>query len=206
MKKKRNITLNSYNKTADEYFKNVTQFEILPELDTFCNLIKPNGNILDLGCGPGHHSKIFAEKGFKVTGVDYSPTMIKMAKKSTSLAKFQVMDIKKITFKDNSFDSIWASASLIHIEKSIFPKVLHRVKEILKDNGILYLSLKEGIGEEETIDKRYGDVVKFHAFYEEEEIEKYLLKDGFRLLDIYIRAKRSSYDTNNWIHVFVRKS
>lgn len=161
---------------------------------------------MDLGCGPGHHSKIFAEKGFKVTGVDYSPTMIKMAKKSTSLAKFQVMDIKKITFKDNSFDSIWASASLIHIEKSIFPKVLHRVKEILKDNGILYLSLKEGIGEEETIDKRYGDVVKFHAFYEEEEIEKYLLKDGFRLLDIYIRAKRSSYDTNNWIHVFVRKS
>ena len=40
--------------------------------------IKPCKTI-DLGCGTGHYSIYFASLGFKVTGVDISPTAIKIA-------------------------------------------------------------------------------------------------------------------------------
>ena len=197
-------TINSYNKTANEYFNHVIQFEILPEVDTFCNLSKPEGTVLDLGCGPGHHSKIFYEKGFNVTGVDFSANMIKIAKRFTPAVKFQVMNILELKFQPNSFDSIWASASLIHIKKSDFPLVMENLKKILTENGLIYFSLKEGIGEENTIDKRYGGVIKFHAFYNVEEVEECIENSGFKLLKLYKRDQRSTYDTNPWIHVFAR--
>jgi 2-polyprenyl-3-methyl-5-hydroxy-6-metoxy-1,4-benzoquinol methylase len=50
-------------------------------------------NILDLGCGPGLYSEIFAEKGHCVTGVDISKNSIDHAQKS---AKEKNLDIKYI--------------------------------------------------------------------------------------------------------------
>ncbi len=48
-------------------------------------------NILDLGCGPGLYTEIFAEKGHAVTGIDISKTSIDYAKKS---AKAKCLDIQ----------------------------------------------------------------------------------------------------------------
>mgnify|MGYP001077502340 CR=1 FL=1 len=41
---------------------------------------KENGKILDLGCGPGLYAKRFADKGFSVTGVDFSKRSIAYAR------------------------------------------------------------------------------------------------------------------------------
>ncbi len=47
-------------------------------------------NILDLGCGPGLYSEIFAQKGHCVTGVDISKTSVDYAKKSASEKKLDI--------------------------------------------------------------------------------------------------------------------
>lgn len=39
----------------------------------------PGASILDLACGAGRHSLLFAQKGFKVTAVDLSETLLKIA-------------------------------------------------------------------------------------------------------------------------------
>lgn len=41
-------------------------------------------NILDLGCGPGLYSEIFAQNGHRVTGIDISKTSIEYAKTSAT--------------------------------------------------------------------------------------------------------------------------
>ena len=41
--------------------------------------------ILDAGCGEGHLSRMLAHQGASVTGVDFSATMLEMAKSRTSL-------------------------------------------------------------------------------------------------------------------------
>lgn len=40
----------------------------------------PGSGIIDLACGYGRHSLIFAEKGYRVTGVDISQTLIELAR------------------------------------------------------------------------------------------------------------------------------
>ena len=47
---------------------------------------KPVSSLLDIGCGTGGHALIMAQRGYDVTGVDLSPSMIEIAKeKSLSL-------------------------------------------------------------------------------------------------------------------------
>jgi SAM-dependent methyltransferase len=41
----------------------------------------PRGRLLEIGCGTGYFSRILAEKGFKVVGVDISPAMIATARR-----------------------------------------------------------------------------------------------------------------------------
>ncbi len=43
---------------------------------------RPNSRMLDVGCGTGRHSKLLAENGFDVTGIDLSLPSIEAAKKS----------------------------------------------------------------------------------------------------------------------------
>lgn len=70
----------------------------------------PEGSeILDIPCGFGRHSNILAEKGFKVTGIDFKPEFIDLAKKN-SLEKnldvdFLVGDMRNLEF-ENRFDAV----------------------------------------------------------------------------------------------------
>ena len=111
LKKHLRITIDSYNSTAKEYLVNVTQFEKLAEIDEFISLTKANGHILDLGCGPGHHSKIFVENGFMVTGIDLSSEMIKLARRIEPDADFHVMDMLELKFSPNRFDAFYLLTS-----------------------------------------------------------------------------------------------
>lgn len=50
---------------------------ILEELD-----LPPGGHILDVGCGTGRHAVLLAQRGYQVTGVDLSSSMLDEAKKN----------------------------------------------------------------------------------------------------------------------------
>ncbi len=45
--------------------------------------LKPHDSVLDLACGAGRHSILFAKMGFKVTGVDLSGNLLSVAKQNS---------------------------------------------------------------------------------------------------------------------------
>lgn len=71
---------NLFKETLEER-KKTTDAEIEGLLTIFHQYKVPkNASILDLACGIGRHSVPLAKKGYKVTGVDFSPTYISNAK------------------------------------------------------------------------------------------------------------------------------
>src|SRR5438046_155696 len=51
------------------------------QVDLILSLVRFQGrDILDLCCGPGRHSVLFASRGFNVTGADRSPFLLSKAK------------------------------------------------------------------------------------------------------------------------------
>lgn len=71
----------------------------------------PEGSeILDVPCGFGRHSNILAQKGYKMTGIDFKPEFIELANKNSAElglinTTFQVGDMRKLDF-DNKFDAV----------------------------------------------------------------------------------------------------
>lgn len=130
--------------------RNALKPKQLPLLESFSKLIDGT-QVLDLGCGPGHDSYLFASHGFSVTGLDYSHEMIRRArtlKAVTHPPTFVVGDMRKLLhyFSPNSFDAIWASASLLHIVPEDLPDTLRGITAVAKNNAVIYVGLKGGTG------------------------------------------------------------
>ena len=65
------------------------------------------------------------EKGFKVTGIDFSEKMIEIAKKKVPQGKFIVMDVKELKEPKMEFDAILTKAFFYIFQK-------RRPKRLLK--------------------------------------------------------------------------
>lgn len=94
-------------------------------LDRFCALTKPDGTVLDLGCGPGKPMAAYLlSQGFNVCGVDSSPTMISLARDNFPESEWIVADMRKLDL-GRTFDGVMAWDSFFHLnhndQRRMFP-------------------------------------------------------------------------------------
>lgn len=200
----RNHTWKSYESSACDYARNVDGLHPYKEAEKFLSLIPPGGSIIDIGCGSGRDVKKFSQHGFHVTGIDFSPSMIEIAKSNAPKATFKILDMHSLNLEE-TFDAAWANASLLHIRKIHLPKVLEKIFSVLNDNGLFYIKMKQGGHEGVEIDNRYENLPKFYAYFEENELKSLLIEAGFDLLDMFTTGKESSYQTHPYVHAFCKK-
>lgn len=93
-------------------------------------------NVLDIGCGGGFLSNELGMNGLKVTGIDISPTSIKIAAKHdrSGNVNYQVADAYQLPFADETFDVVTAMDFLEHVEDP--KKVILEASRVLKPGGI----------------------------------------------------------------------
>jgi SAM-dependent methyltransferase len=100
-----------------------------------------NSKILDVACGNGRHSLLFAMKGYSVTGIDLSPYLIRIAKSYVTgdikhKLRFEVKDMRRINHR-NEFTlavNIFTSFGYFDNDKDNF-KVIYSIADSLKRNG-----------------------------------------------------------------------
>jgi len=83
-----------------------------PWLDRFLMRIPPGGTILDIGCGMGEPiAHYLIERGFRVTGVDSSPSLIAMCRSRFPAQQWLVADVRELAL-GRRFDGLiaWHSA------------------------------------------------------------------------------------------------
>jgi len=106
-----------YDKFAQTYEENRGIFDMTDVFNSFYERLNvKNGNLLDLGCGAGEpFAKSFADRGWKVTGVDFSQKMLELASKYVPRMQTINSDMTEVEFKSNQFDAITAIYSLFHV-------------------------------------------------------------------------------------------
>lgn len=105
--------------------------------------LKPRSDLLVLGCGAGRECFPLAEKGHRVTGLDYSPRMLAEAEKFRRERGLEVRFVEGdfIQFPENlgKFDCLWFSQNIY----SLIPTLALRLKTLqsaarfLKPGGFL---------------------------------------------------------------------
>ena len=123
-------------------FENIFYKAIYNINEDFFNYLENNAKdseILDYGCGIGSSvEKVIKFKPKKIVGIDISEISINKAKdkikKLETHADFSVDNCEKTKFANNSFDIVYGSGILHHLEIN---KCLDEIHRILKSNGSL---------------------------------------------------------------------
>ncbi len=199
------IVQKTYNNIAPDYAEEFTTPS--RHLDEFLTFLPPQGNVLDLGCGPGVDACYMLKKGYKVVAVDYSEYMLQIAQKRCTGVQWQNTDINLLDFPKTSFDGIVASFSLIHITKSKLPDILQKITQWLKTNGYLYLAMQAGTSQEVLIPDPLAPRLKmFLNIVSKKEITELLKSTGFDISKMYThRATGYEFDFDK-IYIIAKNS
>ncbi|GAB5481471.1 MAG: hypothetical protein Pars92KO_12280 [Parasphingorhabdus sp.] len=104
------------------------------------------GSALDVGCGAGgRFIRILQSNGYKVTGLDVSKEMIRLASQNHPEEDFIHQDINSWE-TSKKFDFIVAWDSIFHLPLDMQKPVLTKLCQLLNENGVLIYTFGDGSG------------------------------------------------------------
>lgn len=172
----------------------------------------PGPGVLVAGCGEGRDSRFLRSLGTNVLSFDLSAGMLAQARLADPEGIYLQIDLRNCSQLPHTFDGIWACACLYHLTKPEFAACLVDFHRLLNPNGVLFLNLKLGTGEqfievprrgypggEAAAEKLRGS--RYYAFYSRPELEGYfagyaveqerrdLLKEGDGAMEFWLRKR-----------------
>jgi len=138
-------TLHSYDAHPDFYTRRYRAVDMSSYRQAFLSALpKPDGRVLDAGCGPGRDCAEFSSAGVSVVGLDLSPRLLAEARSYAPNTSFVNADIRAMPFHARTFDGVWMCSSLVHLPPESTAEVLREVRRVLRSDGVLFASVMEG--------------------------------------------------------------
>ena len=127
-----------YDMFAATYHKNRGLFDVSAILAEFDAVIPGSpGRLLDLGCGAGEPvGRYFLDRGWTVTGVDFSAQMLELTSQYTPEMEAIHADMRRVAFPENSFEAITAFYSLFHLPSKDHLDLFRRMHSWLSPSGV----------------------------------------------------------------------
>lgn len=193
-------TIDFYELNAGRYAELTLAADLTELRGRFLGQLAPGARILDVGCGAGRDLRAFRDAGFAAEGIEPAAALAEIAREFSGclvrVARIEEFDVKDARFK---FDGVWACASLLHLRRVDLPRALTRIRHALRESGVLFVSMQQGLGE------RFAPDGRFYCLYLEEDLLWTIRDAGFVVLDIWESGdalpNRSSI---RWINVLAR--
>ncbi|WP_103350853.1 class I SAM-dependent methyltransferase [Amycolatopsis sp. CA-128772] len=107
-------------------------------LTDLLDALPPEARVLDLGSGTGRPTaELLVAAGHDVTGYDVAPKMVEIARSQVPAARFELGDMRELSFPDGTWDTITAFFSMLQLPRAEQETMLARVAAWLKPGGVL---------------------------------------------------------------------
>jgi len=193
-------TLTYYDEEAETYAQKQRSADLPASFGRLVSALPPGAHVLDLGSGDGYFSEEFEKRGFTVTAMDGSAGLAAIAGKRLThpvrIARFdELADVE-------TFDCVWAHASLHHAPLEALPDIIARVHRSLRPGGVFHMSVKTG---KPAGRDRLG---RFYCYPSRTDIEAALAGAGSWQETVFETTHRKGYDgvATDWIILFARKT
>ncbi|MFW6176290.1 MAG: class I SAM-dependent methyltransferase [Thermoplasmatota archaeon] len=182
-----------FDKTRNRPWKEVEKF-----------LDDTSGKTIDIGCGNGRHSEVAVNLDHKVVCLDASIRLLKITmRKLKDEAEYVRSGIKKMPFKDKSFDNVVYIAAIHHLKTGRINS-LKETNRILKTGGKMIVSSWAREQERWDLNEDEQDVIvpwtredgkkieRFYHLYRLEELKTDVENAGF-YITTYFHSKGNNY-------------
>jgi ubiquinone/menaquinone biosynthesis C-methylase UbiE len=158
-------------------------------IDSFVARVLEDGGgpVLDAGAGPGRITNYLVSRGVDAGGIDLSPRMVDVARRSYPELRFAVGSLGRLEFADASLAGVVAWYSIIHTPSAELPGVLADFHRVLRPGGALLIGMHVGEGVV-RVAKSYGhDVGIDLQLFEPTEIATALREAHFTIAAQVVR-------------------
>ena len=153
---------------------------------------------MDYGCGSGRDTKYFLEQGYKVTAIDGSQELCKLASEYTGIP------VKHMLFRDldkkEAYDGIWACSSILHVPVNELQDIIKKMANALRAHGIIYTSFKYGTFEGERNGRYFTDMTEETFAKLIQDMDELEIEEQWITSDI-----RPGRGEEKWLNLILRK-
>jgi len=189
------FTIDHYERNAESFWTGTRDHDVSQNIEAFLQALPKDKvlDVLDLGCGPGRDMCTFKALGHRPVGLDGSKAFCEMTLQNSGCPALH-QQFLNLDLGENSFDGIFANASLFHIPGQELARVLAELHRALRPGGILFSSNPRGNGEGWQ-GQRYGH------YMELENSKAYLVQAGFKIIDHYYRPAGKPREQQPWLAI-----
>ena len=203
MEQHEQVTIAQYQAKADGFREGTWDHDVSQNRDALVAAMPQNpGKILDLGCGPGRDLVAFKGQGHTAIGLDATPAFVEMARQASGCEVWQ-QSFLSLDLPPETFDGIFANASLLHVPRDQMVRVLRDVWRSLVVEGALMMSMGRGDWEGYTA-RETG--YRYVVAWEYETLAPCVEQAGFEIVDHYYRPPGLPLQQQSWVVIVARKS
>lgn len=189
------VVKSGYDRLGNRYNIDREKADNQKEVDAFTSMLPDKGKVLDAGSGTGIPiAKYLVKNGFRVTGIDFSDTMIDVAQKNVPEATFIRMNMTSIDFPPESFDGIISTYAIIHIPREYHLQLFKSFYSILKHNGTMLVSVASWAWEEFD---QFKGVDMFWSHFDPDKSQSLITKAGFDI--VFARDVETGGEKHHWV-------
>ncbi len=195
-------TIAHYNESTHAFWKGTKDHDVSQNIEAFLSHIEgtPPFTVLDLGCGPGRDLLTFRAAGHRATGLDGAENFVTMARQRSGCEVLH-QNLLQLELEPESFDGIYANATLFHVPTQELSRVLQALHSALKPRGVLFASNPRGPDiEGAQNDDRYGAYLRLETW------DGYLEAAGFEQLEHFYRPAGRPLVQQPWLATVYRRS
>jgi SAM-dependent methyltransferase len=184
----RSATVRAYDASATDYLERTQELPaaIASAIGRFVRVVPPGSRVLEVGSGSGRDALALEQAGLSVRRTDITPAFVDLLRARGQVADRLdplVDDLADPATPEAAYDGVWADASLLHVDREDLPTVLARLARATRPGGGLFVSVKEGDGEDWSI---HGNVTapRFFTFWREEPLRSALEAAGWSVREV----------------------
>jgi SAM-dependent methyltransferase len=193
-------TLAHYDERAAEFWEGTRGHDVSQNIQALLRHLPGRSQlrILDFGCGPGRDLAAFRALGHQPVGLEGSTRFAAMAREHSGCEVWE-QDFLALQLPPDSFDGVFANASMFHVPRSQLPRVLRELHATLKPGGVFFASNPRGDNEEGWNRGRYG------AYHDLDAWRGFMTAAGFTELEHYYRPPGLPVEQQPWLASVWRK-
>jgi SAM-dependent methyltransferase len=131
-------------------------------LGAFAELV-PDGPVADVGCGPGYVTAHLASLGLDAFGIDLSPGMVEVARRTYPGLRFEIGSMLGLDLADGSVAGLVSYYSIVNLPRSELPAVFAEFARVLVPGGVLLMVFQ--VGDEDRHGTEWlGHAIDLHVY------------------------------------------